>query len=126
MAIGDWKSTHDIDPAYILYGVLIFSWVEFVWEAYLSIRQRRIYRKNTTTPPELKGIVDDETFEKVIFLLSLNIFKTQSKYILYLGLRNPIIQSPLHLNYFRLDCTPSTNLLLAQFKESSARSYQRS
>ena len=55
----------DVDPAFILYGVLIFSWVEFVWEAYLSIRQRRIYRKNTTTPPELKGIVDDETFEKV-------------------------------------------------------------
>ena len=68
MAWGDWKSTHDIDPAYILYGVLIFSWVEFVWEAYLSIRQRRIYRKNTTTPPELEGIVDDETFEKVIAL----------------------------------------------------------
>merc|ERR1711981_1011973 len=57
-------TTRDIDPAYILYGVLIFSWVEFVWEAYLSIRQRRIYRKNTTTPPELEGIVDDETFEK--------------------------------------------------------------
>ena len=55
----------DLDPAYILYGVLIFSWVEFAWEAYLSTRQRRIYRKNTTTPPELKGIVDDETFEKV-------------------------------------------------------------
>merc|ERR1711981_1104482 len=49
-------TTRDIDPAYILYGVLIFSWVEFVWEAYLSIRQRRIYRKNTTTPPELQGI----------------------------------------------------------------------
>jgi len=56
--------TQDIDPVFILYGVLVFSWVEFVWEAYLSIRQRRIYRKHTTPPPELQGIVDDETFEK--------------------------------------------------------------
>ena len=58
--------TQDIDPVFILYGVLVFSWVEFVWEAYLSIRQRRIYRKHTTPPPELQGIVDDETFEKVL------------------------------------------------------------
>ena len=55
----------DLDPAYILYGVLIFSWVEFVWEGYLSSRQRQIYRKNKTPPPEFKGIVDDETFEQV-------------------------------------------------------------
>ena len=58
--------TQDIDPVFILYGVLVFSWVEFVWEAYLSIRQRRIYRKHTTPPPELQGIVDEETFEKVL------------------------------------------------------------
>ena len=61
--------TQDIDPVFILYGVLVFSWVEFVWEAYLSIRQRRIYRKHTTPPPELQGIVDDETFEKVSKIL---------------------------------------------------------
>jgi hypothetical protein len=85
MALGDWKNARDIDPAYILYGVLIFSWVEFVWEAYLSIRQRRIYRKNTTTPPELEGIVDDETFEKVIALLHQKISNTQLK--IYIKLR---------------------------------------
>ena len=62
-----WKGAQEADPVIILYGVLIFSWIEFVWEAYLSFRQRRIYRKHTTPPVELKGIVDDETFEKVKF-----------------------------------------------------------
>ena len=65
MVWSSWKGTQEADPALILYGVLIFSWVEFVWEAYLSLRQRRIYRQHTTPPPELNGIVDDETFEKV-------------------------------------------------------------
>ena len=65
MVWNSWKGTQDADPSLILYGVLIFSWVEFVWEAYLSVRQRRVYRRHTTPPPELDGIVDAETFEKV-------------------------------------------------------------
>lgn len=44
--------------------VLGFAWLEFGWEAYLGRRQRRIYRTCTRPPPELAGIMDDETFEK--------------------------------------------------------------
>ena len=65
MVWNHWIGVTETDPAIILYGVLIFSWVEFVWEAYLSLRQRRIYRLHTTPPPELQGIIDGETFEKV-------------------------------------------------------------
>ena len=112
----------DVDPAFILYGVLIFSWVEFVWEAYLSIRQRRIYRKNTTTPPELKGIVDDETFEKVNWNYSfhqsiINCSEMISR--MYL----PIISNQL---IFRLDCMLLTNQVSVQFKGSLVRCYQPS
>jgi len=52
------------NPEWILYGVLIFAWLEFAWEAYLGIRQRRIYKEHTKPPPELKDITDEETFEK--------------------------------------------------------------
>jgi len=56
--------TLETNPEWILYGVLIFAWLEFGWEAYLGIRQRRIYKEHTKPPPELKDITDEETFEK--------------------------------------------------------------
>ncbi|CAG10466.1 unnamed protein product, partial [Tetraodon nigroviridis] len=48
----------------IFYAVLGFSWTVYLWEAYLSYRQRRIYRTTTHVPPELGKIIDSETFEK--------------------------------------------------------------
>ena len=53
-----------MEPETIFYGVLAFAWVEFLWEAYLSYRQRKIYRQHTTIPKELDGILDNETFTK--------------------------------------------------------------
>ena len=52
------------NPEYILYGVLAFAWMEFAWECYLGMRQRKVYRENTKPPKELKDITDEETFEK--------------------------------------------------------------
>ena len=34
----------EIDPEHIFYGVLAFMWVEFLWEAYIGMRQRKIYK----------------------------------------------------------------------------------
>ncbi|XP_063810261.1 CAAX prenyl protease 1 homolog [Pseudophryne corroboree] len=48
----------------IFYSVLLFSWVVYVWEAYLASRQRKIYRTTTHVPAELGNIMDPETFEK--------------------------------------------------------------
>uniref|UniRef100_A0A3Q3JTI0 CAAX prenyl protease n=1 Tax=Monopterus albus TaxID=43700 RepID=A0A3Q3JTI0_MONAL len=48
----------------IFYAVLGFSWTVYLWEAYLSYRQRRIYRSTTHVPQELGKIMDSETFEK--------------------------------------------------------------
>ena len=81
----------DISPDSILYAVLAFSWVEYLWEAYIGSRyknqgpvyvyleldyenakykicchnrQRHIYRTRTTVPTELEGIMKKETFDK--------------------------------------------------------------
>ncbi|KAM8975661.1 CAAX prenyl protease 1 homolog isoform 2-T2 [Pelodytes ibericus] len=48
----------------IFYSVLLFSWLVYVWEAYLASRQRKIYRTTTHVPTELGNIMDPETFEK--------------------------------------------------------------
>uniref|UniRef100_A0A8C5GVC1 CAAX prenyl protease n=1 Tax=Gouania willdenowi TaxID=441366 RepID=A0A8C5GVC1_GOUWI len=48
----------------IFYGVLGFSWTMYLWEAYLSYRQRKIYRTTKHVPQELDNIMDSETFEK--------------------------------------------------------------
>lgn len=48
----------------IFLSVLLFSWTVYLWEAYLSHRQRRIYQTTTHVPSELGKIVDSETFEK--------------------------------------------------------------
>lgn len=52
------------NPDRILYVVLVFSWLEYAWETFLGFRQRKIYTTHVKPPPELKGIVDDETFDK--------------------------------------------------------------
>ncbi|KAM4702193.1 CAAX prenyl protease 1 homolog [Discoglossus pictus] len=48
----------------IFYSVLLFSWLVYVWEAYLANRQRYIYRTTTHVPAELENIMDPETFQK--------------------------------------------------------------
>ncbi|XP_064784679.1 CAAX prenyl protease 1 homolog [Oncorhynchus masou masou] len=48
----------------IFYAVLVFSWTVYLWEAYLSYRQRRIYRLTMHVPQELGKIMDTDTFEK--------------------------------------------------------------
>ncbi|XP_072275019.1 CAAX prenyl protease 1 homolog [Pyxicephalus adspersus] len=48
----------------IFYAVLLFSWVVYMWEAYLASRQRKVYRTTTHVPAELGNIMDPETFEK--------------------------------------------------------------
>ncbi|KAG9331042.1 hypothetical protein JZ751_020392 [Albula glossodonta] len=48
----------------IFYAVLVFSWTVYLWEAYLALRQRRIYRSTKHVPVELGKIMDTETFEK--------------------------------------------------------------
>ena len=68
-----------IDPDTIFVGVLGFMWAEFLWEAYIGLqpkfrtnfdifvlgrRQRAVYREHTSTPPELEGILDQDTFTK--------------------------------------------------------------
>ena len=54
----------NLEPEHIFWGVLGFSWVEFIWESYLSHRQRNIYKKHTSIPEELKEILDNDTFTK--------------------------------------------------------------
>ncbi|XP_043362173.1 CAAX prenyl protease 1 homolog isoform X2 [Dermochelys coriacea] len=48
----------------IFCSVLLFSWVVYLWEAFLARRQRKVYRTTTHVPWELGQIMDSETFEK--------------------------------------------------------------
>jgi len=48
----------------ILRCVIVFSWVVYFWETYLSHRQRTLYKCTTSVPSELKDTIDDETFQK--------------------------------------------------------------
>jgi len=54
----------EFDPGTIFYGVLVFMWLEFLWEGYIGFRQRKIYKSNTEVPQELSEILDKETFTK--------------------------------------------------------------
>ena len=51
-------------PEQVFYFVLGFSWLEYLWSSYLSIRQRKIYRTCKTVPSEISSFMDQETFEK--------------------------------------------------------------
>lgn len=48
----------------ILKAVLAFLWVMYVWEAYLSYRQRKLYKTVTEVPEEVKEVLDEETYTK--------------------------------------------------------------
>ena len=53
-----------VDAAQIFTGVLGFMWLEFLWEAYIGLRQKKIYQTKTTVPKELEKILDQDTFTK--------------------------------------------------------------
>ena len=53
-----------VDAAQIFAGVLGFMWLEFLWEAYIGLRQKKIYQTKTTVPTELEKILDQDTFTK--------------------------------------------------------------
>lgn len=53
-----------MDPESIFYAVFIFMWIVYLWEAYLSSRQRELYRTVTKIPEKLESIMDQETYEK--------------------------------------------------------------
>ena len=54
----------DINGDTIFNCVLGFMWLEFLWEAYIGFRQKKIYKSRTTVPKELEKILDQETFTK--------------------------------------------------------------
>ncbi|KAI1287310.1 CAAX prenyl protease 1 -like protein [Halotydeus destructor] len=45
-------------------SVLVFMWITFLWEQYLTIRQYNVYKKMDKVPPELAGVLDHETLSK--------------------------------------------------------------
>ncbi|CAH0399857.1 unnamed protein product [Chilo suppressalis] len=48
----------------IVYLILLFSWAEYLWEQYLSLRQLKIYKTNNTIPDDLKDMLNEESFKK--------------------------------------------------------------
>ncbi|ELU11443.1 hypothetical protein CAPTEDRAFT_171238 [Capitella teleta] len=60
----------------IFNAVLAFLWVVYVWETYLSYRQRELYRSSVgKIPVELDGVLEEETFEKArLYNLDRSVF----------------------------------------------------
>ncbi|KAG7299059.1 hypothetical protein JYU34_017535 [Plutella xylostella] len=54
----------EIDEDFIVFSILIFSWLEYLWELYLSLRQLRIFQTNNTIPEDLKDMLNTESFKK--------------------------------------------------------------
>lgn len=54
----------EINEDCIVYLILLFSWVEYLWELYLSLRQLKIYKTNNTNPDDLKEMLNEESFKK--------------------------------------------------------------
>lgn len=53
-----------IAPKEIFVGIIGFSWATFLWEEYLAYRQRIVVQNTKFVPPELRNVVDRETFDK--------------------------------------------------------------
>ncbi|XP_076059851.1 CAAX prenyl protease 1 homolog [Oratosquilla oratoria] len=60
LAIPEWQSWE----GKMFIGIVGFSWATYLWEEYLSYRQRQIYKKNVIPPEELKAIIERETYDK--------------------------------------------------------------
>ncbi|KAI8421838.1 hypothetical protein MSG28_009782 [Choristoneura fumiferana] len=54
----------NIDEGAIVFLILLFSWAEYLWELYLSLRQLKIYKTNNTIPDDLKDMLNEESFKK--------------------------------------------------------------
>ncbi|XP_004921744.1 CAAX prenyl protease 1 homolog [Bombyx mandarina] len=54
----------NFDEDAILYLILLFTWVEYLWEQYLSLRQLKIYKTNNTIPEDLKEMLNEDLFKK--------------------------------------------------------------
>jgi hypothetical protein len=64
-----------MEPETIFYLVLTFSWVQFFWNTYLNIRQKRTINQHSTLPDQLIGILDDQTFNRTkSYALAQNTF----------------------------------------------------
>ncbi|CAK1585513.1 unnamed protein product [Parnassius mnemosyne] len=48
----------------IVWLILLFSWTEYIWELYLSLRQLNIYKTNNTIPDDLNEMLTEESFKK--------------------------------------------------------------
>ncbi|KFM64976.1 CAAX prenyl protease 1-like protein, partial [Stegodyphus mimosarum] len=51
-------------PEGIMTAIIAFTWVVYIWEAYLSYRQHVVMQKVTSVPPELAGVMDQTTYNK--------------------------------------------------------------
>ncbi|KAK0044572.1 CAAX prenyl protease 1 [Biomphalaria pfeifferi] len=54
----------NFDENTIFNAVLIFAWASFLWETYLSLRQRHVAKTSNKVPQALQGVMDQETFDK--------------------------------------------------------------
>ncbi|KAF6032677.1 ZMPSTE24 [Bugula neritina] len=54
----------ELDGNYILWTVLAFIWLTYLWETYLTWRQRCIYTNAKSVPAEIESIMDQETYDK--------------------------------------------------------------
>ncbi|XP_021181731.3 CAAX prenyl protease 1 homolog [Helicoverpa armigera] len=54
----------NFDEDFIVFLIILFTLVEFTWELYLSMRQLKIYKTNTTIPDDLKEMLNEDTFKK--------------------------------------------------------------
>ncbi|KAH3726789.1 CAAX prenyl protease 1 homolog [Dreissena polymorpha] len=53
-----------MDPDSIFWAIFVFMWLVYLWETYLSYRQRELYRTVTKIPENISSIMDQETYEK--------------------------------------------------------------
>lgn len=47
-----------------LWPCMFFVWAAYLWETYLEWRQRQVYCRVKDAPPELNGLISQETFDK--------------------------------------------------------------
>ncbi|XP_048239837.1 CAAX prenyl protease 1 homolog [Haliotis rufescens] len=54
----------ELNETLIFQSVVCFLWLVYLWETYLSSRQRNVYKTATKVPSALENVLDVETFEK--------------------------------------------------------------
>ncbi|XP_034939544.1 CAAX prenyl protease 1 homolog [Chelonus insularis] len=68
---------HDLiaDPTYIRYELLTVIWILYLWELYLSIRQRQLMQNLSSLPKSLEGLMSEELYQKArLYALDKNGF----------------------------------------------------